>query len=537
MRNETRRDFLTTGLAAAVGLEHLLPGAAPQREEVGTIARLAGRGGDIGTMVLVQGYHMPGDGGGGLFVMVPTPAAKDHMHPRSRNAIWTNADRKQAKWIRILSANEPVNAKWFGARGDAKADAAEAITDAIWVSGYLGIRRVHIPAGSYRVDTPIVMSWVSGFELTGDGPLTTTLEKQAAGTASTEALESEIDTVILIPGGSRKETADGFDTHRVRVRGLQLKGKPAAEGESFERQHGIYVERSYGCTFEDLTFAHFEKAFTAEKLWMSTLKHLIGKHISTLIDMSMGPRNDPIAGASTSLNIENCYCSGDVRGDAYVFRSVYYSTIQQCGADEVQGYPVIFDSCKSVNLIGCGFEQSQSGKGILLKGSRASMMGVKAMQPHAPTGDKSVALIEVRADERDQPSSAVLIGCHFSNYGSPRQNKSLLAASEDKRFDRIVEPGSRLVSVGTRYPGNTQKSTRMPEAQRGGILDLDANASGGLTDLSSARSGSPDGLQRAEAILGDSWVPQNIQGTRADDAINANFSKISAALDAILDAL
>ncbi len=79
--------------------------------------------------------------------------------------------------------SEIVSVKDFGAVGNGTADDAAAIVAAV-ASG----RRVHFPAGTYRIASAVVFSGLSGFELFGDGAGVATIKCDGAATFTNAAV-------------------------------------------------------------------------------------------------------------------------------------------------------------------------------------------------------------------------------------------------------------------------------------------------------------------------------------------------------------
>src|SRR4051794_11249020 len=134
----SRTFVLSLTIAACGGRSSLSP--APL-ETAATMAALLADG--ERTTVFLLGYHAPGDGGGGLFLRDASSAARD-------DGGTVVAAAGGGRWIRVEAG--PLSAKWFGARGDGRADDAPAIQRAIDAADG---RTVWLPAGTYRIDAPL----------------------------------------------------------------------------------------------------------------------------------------------------------------------------------------------------------------------------------------------------------------------------------------------------------------------------------------------------------------------------------------------
>ena len=127
---------------------------------VGTLQELLNTPPGAGSTVCVLGHSRPGDGGGGLFHWQPeSTSAPDHGLVIGRRA------DGRGRWHRVVS--EPINVRWFGARGDG-ADATEALQRALQAASEGGT--VYLPSGSYHVSRPLAMH--QGTTIQGDGLLT-----------------------------------------------------------------------------------------------------------------------------------------------------------------------------------------------------------------------------------------------------------------------------------------------------------------------------------------------------------------------------
>jgi len=96
--------------------------------------------------VNVRGYYDTGEGGG-TFYYAPFEATNTGTVFPSGNASFV--------WKRLLTG-EPVNPKWFGARGDGITDDTAAITNSInyWLS-QTNVGQYVFPQGIYRISSPI----------------------------------------------------------------------------------------------------------------------------------------------------------------------------------------------------------------------------------------------------------------------------------------------------------------------------------------------------------------------------------------------
>src|ERR1700752_3959488 len=94
--------------------------------------------------VLVLGYDVPGDGGGGVFYWDPA-SSEDEDGGR----IIQPATRAEGRWKRLPEAF--VNVKWFGAKGDGVTNDTTAFQRASRMINSNGGGRIVIPPGIYIV--------------------------------------------------------------------------------------------------------------------------------------------------------------------------------------------------------------------------------------------------------------------------------------------------------------------------------------------------------------------------------------------------
>lgn len=551
MNTESRRTFLFDGMASLLGLNASELSADEECiDSVSRISSLKERDDQPGTVLFVEGYHEPQDGGGGFFVRYAVDeTSAEFFHPRAKNALWVHAPDRGGPWVRVVSTNDPFNVKWFGARGDGTTDAAKAINDAIWMSGLLNVRQTHIPAGRYRIASPIVFRDTFGHTLTGDGPMSTILEKKGDGTAETSLSEEPIDATIILPVIVREKPDGGKRTitpHSTTIRDMRIRGTDADESEPFDRDYGIYIERTQRASFENLVVNKFDCAFFAHQIFMSCLQRLWSKHIRNFIDISSSPAHNKIAKPRTSLTIRNCYCSNEVRGDGFRLRAVSYSTLQNCGADRVQGTPYDIHACRGVNLIGCGFERSKSGRGIRFRGSSGTIIGTRTYRPEVPDEDeRSVSLLEVRTLDWGRTSSVTVIGSDFANYKRPTEEASSDRDEETPSdpiaanvFDRIVDSGSTLTVIATRFPRNARPYDTVEATDRGRVVEVGKSSEEReetVLDPQRAKKLSNSLVDRTDGKVKGTLSP--VSGTDDDSTINDNIATLNAKIDRLLDAL
>jgi hypothetical protein len=107
-----------------------------------------------GTAIVVLGYYARGDGGDGIFYWTTDTSTADD----AATVIVPNATPRTGCWKRVIA--EPINVRWFGAKGDGTTNDAPAIQSAInfvannLPSSYVAGNNVILPPGQYLVNAP-----------------------------------------------------------------------------------------------------------------------------------------------------------------------------------------------------------------------------------------------------------------------------------------------------------------------------------------------------------------------------------------------
>jgi hypothetical protein len=110
---------------------------------VGTIAALkaASVSGVVsGDPIMLRGYYADADGGGGLFLWNATSTTADNG-----GTVIQVTGVATGRWIRFVPNGSPLNARWFGAKGDNTGDDKAALQR--WLDAGGG----DLPAGTYKV--------------------------------------------------------------------------------------------------------------------------------------------------------------------------------------------------------------------------------------------------------------------------------------------------------------------------------------------------------------------------------------------------
>jgi len=99
---------------------------------------------DFASLAILTGFHVPGDGGEGIFAWDSSISARQDD---GGTVIHSDNVRGRGGWRRLYSG--PLNVCWFGAKGDNSGDQREAIQKALDLIDDGGA--VYFPSGTYRI--------------------------------------------------------------------------------------------------------------------------------------------------------------------------------------------------------------------------------------------------------------------------------------------------------------------------------------------------------------------------------------------------
>jgi hypothetical protein len=462
-------------------------------------------------VVFVSGRDAPGDGGGGFFVWSESrnPDEYDRGTGKAEKALYVRSVNSDAGiWLRV-SEQAHIDVRWFGAGSEGTREDSQAINEALWVSGASNVLHTYIPEDTYSITDPIrITDWGSGHLIRGDGILSTKLEKQGEETVTLpDGTPQTVDACLAI---DRFDTGKEIvDFYGAEIRDLSLVGakdSPSSESHGC----GIYIKGANRLEIERVQFSYFSTALFARKLWMSSLKHLKAAHVGRFIVVggteqmldasksnhdSEEPDNFPGVPSSTSLRIANCFCTRNVHGDAFFLNKVFYSTLLNCGADHVRGWPYHIRRSRGVTLQGCGFEWSESGCGVWFEGSSGTVIGIQGLNIHPNrTEQDGTTPLRLSEDVYGRGSSVTLMNSYLGEFVDEKNQQ--LDPSEIKGSDNPnlrLSGTSRLVIVDSRITRNGEDALDSEEGREAQLVvhggNLAQNSGLQVHDFDEGRSG------------------------------------------------
>jgi hypothetical protein len=561
-----RRDFLTGGAAGGLVGLHSAAKATLSDRKIPTVERLSAVDPSQSAVVYVEGREEPGDGGEGLFVWSETqnPDAYDRKSTRAEGALYVRSDQsEEGNWFRVIEQPR-MNVRWFGARGDGTGDDAAAINDALWVSGASGVLHTYIPGGTYRLDRPVrIGDWGSGHLIEGDGILTTRLVKKSDGTARMRGSgPDEVDACIAI---DRFDTGQRVvDFYGTEIRGMSLQGNSDDEKNGpFSRTYGIYVRGANRLQFSNMQFRYFNTAFFARTLWMSSLDHLKASQVRNFVvvggteSMIREDQDEDDEDAylqvpsSTSVNISNCFCTNDISGTAFLLNKLYYSTISNCGADYVDGWPYHVKRARGITLESTGFEWSQAGRGVWFEGSTGTVIGLQGLNTR-PNPDETVqtSLLHVTEDSTGQASGVTVHNSYVGDF-TDKQNRRIPPSDLNQTANSNIRltGGSDLTLIQTRVSRNGGDDPGWKEGEGSQLVALGGNLAPSSLRIQDA--GGLIGENGRATILDSNGINVHDQAVvgerqeavkRLDQTVDSSYDAsqiqaISDKVDAIIDVL
>lgn len=218
------------------------------------------------TIVILEGYSVNGDGGGGAFYWDEA----DTSTTVDNGTVFTVAgSSSNGRWKRIRPSDRHWNVRWFGAKGDNTTDDYSAMQACINAS--TDDSDVYIPSGQYRISQSLTFDH-SRWTLRGDGG--GSVIKAGSGMASGDALiDSQCSNRTTYTGSmTAVHIRDlGFDGANQNTVGILLSG--FSQGCKIERvvmrqlYGGIYINGSWGWTISN-SWIRGANASTGNGLWL-----------------------------------------------------------------------------------------------------------------------------------------------------------------------------------------------------------------------------------------------------------------------------
>ncbi|MEX2380775.1 MAG: right-handed parallel beta-helix repeat-containing protein [Opitutales bacterium] len=168
------------------------------------------------TPLNLLGYHLPGDGGGGVFFWDSSSLDEDDDGTVLKPDAVPSA--APGRFRRVFS--ERVNVRWFGAKGDNVSDDAAAFRKGFEVLRKQGGGVLYIPAGAYKINSGIVVEGLSDVTIRGEGSASTLHAEDVDGFAL--QLKGEI-----VPDFSRVSTT--VDEGSTQIRFERTEGLAAGD--------------------------------------------------------------------------------------------------------------------------------------------------------------------------------------------------------------------------------------------------------------------------------------------------------------------
>lgn len=174
----------------------------------------------------VGGYATVNDGGGGLFIYIPSSTEADN------NGTILAPTNGIGRWLRVYTG--AVNVKWFGAVGNGSADDFQALQNTItWLESLDNGGSCFLPSGEYNIEEQL--------EFSGNRPVYFFGEGEG----------SSVINVVGAAIGLHLGIGTGDKTIDIRVSNLSIIGSAGADiGIQVDRVHQILVDRCYISSFD-----------------------------------------------------------------------------------------------------------------------------------------------------------------------------------------------------------------------------------------------------------------------------------------------
>lgn len=342
-----------------------------------------------------------------------------------------------------------VSVRDFGAVGDGVADDTAAIQNAI----NSGSKNVYLPAGTYRITSPLTMA--GGVSLIGANKTGTIIFKSTStvgvgsnvARAGTRTDSYAVDAVVILTH------ADNDYNYSTQIRNLTLKKATYAASS-----YGIYAPRCSQFCFEELLIQNCNVGYYTFDSWMANLKNVVVQ--ACAIGYQHADDGSGL-GTGTSITFQNCWANFDNTiaqpTTAFSIFGLTYSSLISCAADNgirVDGtgiYNYTFLSSTGISMNGCGAENFKGG----FINAQSGHVTVIETRTFASTGVASGTIGMVYADA----ASVTLVGCNFATPTSPGviYNWVIQNGSNVMEVNPYASPSGGNAFVG--YSGGSTKTT------------------------------------------------------------------------------
>jgi Pectate lyase superfamily protein len=356
--------------------------------------------------ITALGYYEPGDGGGGLFRYVDSwpNIASEPPDPNGGTVITSDGDEISAgRWLRVFEG--PINARWFGAKGNGEADDLDAIQRAI-EAGQEG-DTIYLPRGTYPVSGAVVAS---------KHMVTIDFEGTLVPHGSYD------DVLFKIEGdkGSRLRTEPsppnypgGYGTNpKIDIKSLWLDGKYQSRGF-----HARYVDHfSWSRVFISRTNGYAMKLMQVREadIYNLTLDRVSGQMRNGEANFWMSgdhPEGDQVnniriwglnipypGGRAVKIDCGSTLRNGPIRNISFYGAQIHYVQEQGLSYAPMDNNIkfITLDNCHSIRFVACNLRLGDTSKGTLI-----------AIGSEAAEGT-------VANDQRE----ILFIGCEFSGGGA-----------------------------------------------------------------------------------------------------------------------
>ncbi|QJB32514.1 hypothetical protein HF329_14755 [Chitinophaga oryzae] len=308
------------------------------------------------------GYHTPGDGGGGDFYWDSAATGGDNT-----GMVFQSTQSSTGRWKRLYS--DPVNARWFGAKGDGTTDDTLALQAALnFVANSGKSRTLLIPDGVYNITSQLFV--LDQTHITGSVNYKTIIKKTTNTAANYPSPRPEdmynVDAIMCIV-----QPSYGLYAYQNNIENIRLKGEAPNKN-----QYGLYYPRTNHTRLTKVEVENCINGFYTKDSWQCEHIALVAARCDH--GFVFAPTT-PQSGAGTSCTFVRCWASG-CRLSGYNIRNLYYTSFSDCACDKLNNnsystdgiIPTAysFEGCDGITMMSCGVE-SGICQAIHLKDTKA----------------------------------------------------------------------------------------------------------------------------------------------------------------------